>query len=278
MHNKKDFSKSEWLKKMVKEISNGRAVVYFGSSETIGHCWNLDGWKNATQMVHVNWGWGGIGNGFFNIESMRDSFQGQEFTLNNSAIVGIGAPLTAPYGVKLSTTKFVEGTAAGVALADVKIYCKDSEATFAYELYGPKNITGKNILSPYEVVDGKLVSTQTIENSAQYTYLLMKVTNTDTGESCEQEFNIKIGANNAVEVVELNALRLYPAVAEHTLTLEVSVVGGEYAIYSLSGVQVAAGTVVDTKTHVAIESLAAGTYMLRYEHGEGVSVKRFVKK
>ena len=278
LHYKKDYSKSGWLKLLLDDIQKGRAVVYFGSSETIGHCWNIDGWKNSTQMVHVNWGWGGIGNGFFDVESMRDSFQGQEFPLNNSAIVGVGAPLTAPYGVTLSNTRFVEGTVAGVALAGVNVLCKDNEANFTYDLYGPKNITGKNIASPYDVVDGQLVSTQTIENTAKFTYLLMRVTNAATGEAVEEEFNIQIGADNAVEKVELSALRLYPAVADHTLTIEVPFVGGNYAIYSLSGAQVASGTLADYKTDVAIESLAAGTYIVRYDHSEGVIVERFVKK
>lgn len=278
LHYKKDYSTSGWLKLLLNDIQNGRAVVYFGSSETIGHCWNIDGWKNSTQMVHVNWGWGGIGNGYFDIESMHDTFQGQEFPLNNSAIVGVGAPLTAPYGVKLSNTRFVEGTAAGVALADVTVFCKDSEANFTYDLRGPKNITGNNIVSPYEVVDGKLVSSQTVENKTKFTYLSIQVTNENTGESVEEEFNIHIGANNAVEVVESNALRLYPTVAEQRLTVEVPVVGGKYAIYSLSGAQVATGTLTDYKSDIAIESLAAGTYIVRYEHSEGVCVKRFVKK
>ena len=79
-------------------------------------------------------------------------------------------------------------------------------------------------------------------------------------------------------MVESNALRLYPSVAEQRLTVEVPVVGGKYAIYSLSGAQVATGTLTDYKSDIAIELLAAGTYIVRYEYSEGVCVKRFVKK
>ena len=268
----------EWLSTLLDEMYLGRAVVYRGQSETSGHCWNLDGWKNTTQMVHVNWGWGGHGNGYYDIDAMEDKYQNMSFPYLHGAVLGVGSPTTAPYSVKLSKTKFIEGTAAGVALADVTVSCEDPNAKLVYELFGPKNITGKNIVSPYEVVDGKLVSKQTIENTAKFTYLLIRVTNENTGESVERDFAIQIVDGAAVESVLSNNMRLYPAVAEHAITIEVPVVGGEYAIYSLSGAQVAAGTLADYKTDVTIESLVAGTYVLRYEHNDGVGVKRFVKK
>ena len=278
LHFKSDYSESSWLELLVTDMHKGRAIVYFGGNETSGHCWNIDGWKNTTQMVHVNWGWGGVGNGYFDIENMRDSYQGLEFPLGNTAIVGVGLPSTAPYGVKLSTTKFVEGTAAGVALADVNVYCEDSEATISYELWGPKNITGKNVASPYDVVDGKLVSKQTVENTAKFTYLLMKVTNDATGEFFEAEFNIQIGASNAVEVVESNLLRLYPSVVTNNVTLEVPAQGGEYTIYSLSGAQVATGVASNYKFDIEVSNLAAGAYIVRYVYDESVVTARFIKK
>lgn len=229
-------------------------------------------------MVHVNWGWGGSGDGYFDIEKMRDSFQGLEFPKWNSAIVGIGLPTTAPYGIKLGSTRFVKGTAAGVALTDVTVLCEDEEAKIEFELFGPKNITGKNIPSPYEVRDGKLVSTVAVEDAKKFQYILIKATNTNTGESVEAEFNIRIEDGAGVEGVEMCGLMVYPSVATDMLTLEVPVAGGEYAIYSLSGVQVAAGKVGSYKTDIAVSDLSTGAYIVRYVSENNALTTRFIKK
>lgn len=271
---------TEWLTIVLEELLLGRAVVYRGQSEDSGHCWNIDGWKNSTQMVHVNWGWGGYGNGYFYIDQMEDKYQGTSFPYLNGAVLGVGVPTTAPYGIKLSTTRFEEGTAAGVALADVIVSCEDPEATFTYELLGPPNVLGNNTVSPYEVQDGKLVSTKTVANTNAFKYLLITVINANTGESFQKELSIQIveAGTGAVDAVMSDAMRVYPSVANSNITIETPVAGGEYAIYSVAGVQVAAGTLDSYKSDVNVSHLAAGTYIVRYVHAEGVGVKTFIKK
>ncbi|MBR5844160.1 MAG: thiol protease/hemagglutinin PrtT [Bacteroidaceae bacterium] len=267
-----------WLELLLHDIVLGRVVIYFGSGEQGGHCWNLDGWKNATQKVHVNWGWGGYGNGYFDIEKMEDAYQGMTFPENNTAVLGVGSPATAPYSLDLSTKRFVVGTPAGVALADVIVLCEDPEAVFEYDLKGPKNVTGKHTESPYQVVDGKLVSTKAIEDKNSFKSLLMTVTNINTGESLEKQFTFTIAADDAVESVMSDAMRVYPSVAAEVVTIEVPMVGGSYAIYSVAGAQVQAGALNGYKNEVNVSSLAAGTYILQYVHNDGVGVKTFIKK
>ena len=268
-----------WLERMLDEIQLGRVIIYFGSNETSGHCWNLDGWKKATQMVHVNWGWGGYGNAYFDINAMEDKFQNMSFPYYNSAVVGVGTPTTAPYGIKLSTDKFAIGTAAGVALADVIVSCEDPEANLAYEILGPKNIMGKHTVSPYSVQDGKLVASEAVQDVNKFKYMLMTVTNTNTGESFTKEFTISLtNEDGAVDAVMSDAMRVYPSVADNNLTVEVPAVGGEYAVYSVAGVQVLSGNLSQYKTEIGVSSLTAGTYILRYVHNNGVGVKTFIKK
>ena len=275
------FKDDEWYDKILTDLLNGRVVMYMGAADEAGnggHCWNLDGWKKSTQMVHVNWGWGGYGDGYFSLENMTDTYQGISFLFHHGAVFGVGKPSTAPYGITLSTTDFVIGTEAGVALADVVVACEDAEAVFAYEMLGPVNVTGKHTASPYEVVDGKLVSTKIVEDKNTFKYLLMKVTNTNTGESYEKEFTISIVADDAVESVMSDAMRVYPSVAADVVTIEVPVVGGSYAIYSVAGAQVQAGALNNYKNEVNVSSLAQGTYILQYVHNDGVGVKTFIKK
>lgn len=267
-----------WLEILLDELLLGRVIVYRGQSENSGHCWNLDGWKQSTKTVHVNWGWGGYGNGYYKINAMEDKYQGMSFPYDNGAIIGVGAPTTAPYGLSLSTTQFVLGTEAGVALADVKVSCEDETASFIFDLKGPKNVAGKHIESPYQVVDGKLVSTKTVEDKNSFKSLLMTVTNANTGESYEKQFTIQIVADNAVESVMSDAMRVYPTIASDVVTIEVPVVGGSYAIYSVAGTQVQAGALNNYKNDVDVASLAAGTYIMQYVHNNGAGVKTFIKK
>jgi hypothetical protein len=275
------YTDEAWYEKIFTDLLNGRVVMYMGAADEAGnggHCWNIDGWKQSSQMVHCNWGWGGYGDGYFSLDNMTDSYQGISFLYHHGAVFGIGKPSTAPYGISLSTTDFVLGTEAGVALADVVVSCEDPEAVFAYDMKGPKNVAGKHIESPYQVVDGKLVSTKTVEDKNSFKYLLMTVTNTNTGESYQREFNIQLVADGAVESVMSDAMRVYPSVAADVVTIEVPVVGGNYAIYSVAGAQVQAGALNSYKNEVNVSSLAAGTYILQYVHNDGVGVKTFIKK
>ena len=274
----KPETNEEWLSILLDELLLGRVIVYRGKNDEAGHCWNLDGWRQATQMVHVNWGWGGYGNNYFKIDAMSDSYQGMSFPYMNGAVIGVGSPTTAPYGIKLSRTKFVEGTAAGVALADVTVACEDTEAVMNFELWGPKNVKGQHTKSPYEVQEGKLVATKAVANTNAFKYLKMKVTNQSTGESFEKEFSFEIVANDAVEDVLSDAIRLYPTVTTSIITVETPTANGEYAIYNISGAQVAAGEVDGYKVDVNVSNLAAGTYILRYVHSQGVGIKTFIKK
>ena len=273
------YSDAEWYDIILTDLLMGRAVLYQAAADEAGnggHCWNIDGWQKSTQMVHCNWGWGGYGDGYFNLDNMTDSYQGISFLYHHGAITGVGVPTTAPYGIELSRNKFTAGTAAGVALADVTVFCEDEEATIVYELKGPKNIAGKHVASPYEVVDGKLVSTKTVEDAAAFRELYMTVTNDRTGESFSREFKFQIVSDNAVESVMSDAMRVYPSVAHDYITVEVPASGGEYAIYSIAGTQAQAGQLTGHKTEVNVSSLVAGTYILRYVHAEGVGVKTFI--
>ncbi len=178
---------NEWLEKILNELVHGRAVIYGGVSEVIGHCWNIDGWKQSTQMVHCNWGWAGIGNGYFSLENMTDAYQDISFLYDHNAVFGITAPTEAPYDIVLHSTQYALGTEAGAMLSYIETLSTDPSASYNYELY-----TRNNQTSPYIVEDNKLISNETITDDAKFKYLRIKATNNTTGESYEREFTIDI--------------------------------------------------------------------------------------
>ncbi len=275
---KPENDRKGWIELLLDELVLGRVIVYHGSSDDSGHCWNIDGWKQATQMFHVDWGWGAYGNAYFDIDAMEDKYQGTSFPYNNGVVIGVGAPTTAPYGLALSTTTFYTNTNPDVALADVKVACEDANAAFEFKVEGPKNMFGKYTASPYKVEDMKLVSTETIADATKFKFARITVTNTNTGESFTQEFNIVIKDDGAVESAFSNNMRVYPTIVSDVLTVDVPAVGGKYAIYSMTGAQVAKGDIDNYTTQVSVSTLPAGNYILRYVHDAGVGVKTFIVK
>lgn len=59
------YSTSEWLNLIKNEIDNGRPIFYLGCGSEGGcHAWVCDGY-DAENKMHMNWGWGGYGNGYY---------------------------------------------------------------------------------------------------------------------------------------------------------------------------------------------------------------------
>lgn len=87
-----DYTKSEWMDLIFNELSAGRPIFYAGNSPTQGgHAWVLDGY-NAEGKVHINWGWRGTDNGYFDIDLTDVS---NDFYNNQSMIIGIRPPVSS---------------------------------------------------------------------------------------------------------------------------------------------------------------------------------------
>lgn len=187
---------NEWLELLLNELTHGRAVVYSGQAVEGGHCWNIDGWKQATQMLHCNWGWAGYGNGYFSLNNMTDSYQSINFLYDHGAVFGVQAPSSAPYDILLKDTQFAIGTPAGTSLTYIEVLSTEKSASYNYELYGPNNT-----ISPYQISGNRLVSSEAIANSDKFHYLRIKATNKSTGESYEKIFNISTVSSNMHKIL-----------------------------------------------------------------------------
>ena len=84
-----DYEKEEWMELIFTELSNGRPIFYAGNSpESGGHAFVLDGY-DATGKVHINWGWGGTDNGYYDIDLLDGE---NDFCENQSMVIGIVPP------------------------------------------------------------------------------------------------------------------------------------------------------------------------------------------
>lgn len=63
-----DYSDDEWNAMILEDLSAGRPVVYNGNSANASHNFVIDGYDGT--MYHINWGWGGIQDGYFELDAM----------------------------------------------------------------------------------------------------------------------------------------------------------------------------------------------------------------
>ena len=106
--NRDDYSDANWKNILKAEIDAKRPMVYTGMDSNLGsgHAWNCDGY-NTSDEFHMNWGWGGYNNGFFNLDDFTST--GYNFDSDFKAIVSIFPPSSSyPEGCSV-TPKLITG-------------------------------------------------------------------------------------------------------------------------------------------------------------------------
>ena len=82
----KDDHYYEWSSLIKGEINENRPVLYSGASDANdGHAFVVDGYDG--DFFHINWGWGGHGNGFFLLYNL--DIDGMSFNDDQWAIIGL---------------------------------------------------------------------------------------------------------------------------------------------------------------------------------------------
>ncbi|MDD2635037.1 MAG: C10 family peptidase [Bacteroidales bacterium] len=87
---KSNYSETNWKNLIKQQVDDGMPMVYSGASSTTGHAWNCDGYRD--DEFHMNWGWGGAGNGYYTLDDLTSTAtvggpennfnQGQEMIIN----------------------------------------------------------------------------------------------------------------------------------------------------------------------------------------------------
>ena len=88
---------SEWIGMIYDELAAGRPVPYSGTNNTDGHAFVCDGYQSG-DYFHINWGWGGMSDGYFLITALDPENQGiggsaAGYNQNQDMIVGMQRPV-----------------------------------------------------------------------------------------------------------------------------------------------------------------------------------------
>ena len=88
----------EWLPVVKSELDKGHPVLYGGQGKGGGHAFVLDGYTD-NNYFHVNWGWGGMSDGWFLIDALSPEALGAGggsggFNMNHHMMINFRPPLT----------------------------------------------------------------------------------------------------------------------------------------------------------------------------------------
>ena len=91
-----DEGRAYWEDIVHWELTQGRSVIYGGSSSStgsdVGHSFVIDGYDGATGLFHVNWGWYGDANGYYNLALLnptRMSGEKRQYSKSQTVVMGL---------------------------------------------------------------------------------------------------------------------------------------------------------------------------------------------
>lgn len=95
---RKHYTLDEWNEVIQYELTNQRPIVFDGHSSTGGHSFIVDGVR-SDGYYHVNWGWDGMANGYFDVSIMHPETTGtgasdsdDGYIVGQDIIVNLGNP------------------------------------------------------------------------------------------------------------------------------------------------------------------------------------------
>lgn len=87
------YALADWIELLYNELANDRPMYYSGSNNSAGHAFVIDGYQSG-DLFHVNWGWGGMSDGYFAICALDPANQGiggspSGYNVNQYAAIGV---------------------------------------------------------------------------------------------------------------------------------------------------------------------------------------------
>jgi hypothetical protein len=116
-----NYSTSAWKGMVNNDLDNGRPIIYAGFGTGGGHAFIFDGY-DVNGKYHVNWGWGGGYNGYFEIDALDPPGLGTGggsggYNSGHQAIFGVEAPDNSQTNASISVYSNLSLSASKVSYA-----------------------------------------------------------------------------------------------------------------------------------------------------------------
>jgi hypothetical protein len=255
------FTAAEWIALIEHDLNIGRPVMYEGNDTTQGgHCWVCDGY-DADTMLHMNWGWSGFEDGYFAINNLTTAGNFNP-VLEDDALVGIIPKYTTPPSAKFAASF------AGVC-NEVVHFTDSSQGTAMRWDWNFGDGTSSKLQNP----------THTYTDSGTYTVTL--TAGNPAGFSTKTAANyvtvtcISAGIEALGNVISFN---MFPNPATTDVVLQTTETGGDATWYlkNMLGQTLISKNVEAAQTHVNLNNLSGGIYLVELKVGERTAVKKLV--
>ncbi len=198
----RDSYSGNWEQLLLNELYTGHALVYnaIDSQGGYGHSFNIDGYDG--NLYHLNWGWGGTGNGYFSINSLADAAMGMNYDSKHVVVTGIGAPNSSLRSATLSDFFVETGLPAGTPVSAILVNDQlVSAGNFSITVTGEyDNKTAEYKEIPFEYNDGVLYTTRVLTSAdEQDVYVRCVVQDNDSKTKITQGFTVTIEAPQLIE-------------------------------------------------------------------------------
>lgn len=267
--------KNKWTDLLVGDLAKGNVIVYAGTDPVgpYGHAFNIDGW-DGYGAFHLNWGWGGVNNGWYPIDGLKDGSHG--YTENHQAVTNIYAPSTeggeyGPTAISLSGTSVNTKAPVGTFVAAIAVESQATAPVYTYSLKGQYNFWTQEYADPAFYVSNDSLWTAKVfdlEKDGNTCDITIKATNKSNKKSIEKTFSISLlSPTSLIHAVEQD-LRIYPVPATEKIHIDSPVTFFRYEIYNYAGVLINAGVLSPHLQNFDVGSLPYGHYLLKLFSGK----------
>lgn len=208
--NRSTFSLDKWMQIIDTELAAGRPVLYSGQASDGGHQFICDG-KDGEGLYHINWGWSGSQNGYFDLSLLNPEKGGtgsgnstEGYNRLCSMTIGI-APDNGVVDAQLATVPVIKAMNYGFLDTTTKDHRLNPDEAFDFWLdYGLGNQT-------YQAFSG-YVALGILQKDGSYRIVSQKAhINVDPipGEGMISVVDVNFRVNEAFEVGTVTLCPLY---------------------------------------------------------------------
>lgn len=99
------YDAAEWYEMLCNELSSGRPVIYGGvDSKNGGHAFVIDGCNSESKKFHVNWGWGGKFDDYYELDALDP--ETYKFSSYQDMVINVSPDLVGTYEDVFYAEKF----------------------------------------------------------------------------------------------------------------------------------------------------------------------------
>lgn len=127
------YDAAEWYEMLCSELSSGRPVIYGGvDSRNGGHAFVIDGCSSESRKFHVNWGWGGKFDDYYELDALNP--ETYKFSSYQDMVINISPEVVGTfedvfYAEKFSvSSKISLGKSVVFTITDA--YCYSSQSSY----------------------------------------------------------------------------------------------------------------------------------------------------